>query len=83
MSLKPVFVIILLRLLSNRNMNEVAQYLSNEGGRKSKKSGFNIKLIDNNELIGKLFIGDKFPLLLEVNENKEVSNLLPTIFLDN
>ena len=48
-----------------------------------EESGFNIKLIDNNELIVKLFKGDKFLLLLEVNENKEVSNLLPTIFLDN
>ena len=47
------------------------------------ESGFNIKLIANNELIGKLFGGDKFRLLLEVNENKEVSNLLPTSFLDN
>ena len=34
-------------------------------------------------MIGKLFNGDKFPLLLEVNENKEVSNLLATIFLVN
>ena len=41
------------------------------------ESGFNIKLIENNEMIGKLFNGDKFPLLLELNENEEVSNPLP------
>ena len=64
-------------------MIKVAQFLNSEGGRKSGESGFNIKLIENNELIGKLFNGDKLALLLEVNENKEVSNLLPSIFLDN
>ena len=47
------------------------------------ESGFNIKLIENNELIGKLFNGDKFPLLLELNESKEVSNLLTKTFFDN
>ena len=55
-------------------MIEVAQFMSSDGGRKSEESGFNIKLIENNELIGKLFNGDKFTLLLGVNENKEVSN---------
>ena len=64
-------------------MIEVAQFLSSEREWKSEESGFNIKLIDNNELIVKLFKGDKFPFLLEVNENKGVSNLLPTISLDN
>ena len=53
-------------------MIEVAQFLRIDGGRKSMKSGFIIKLIENNELTGKLF-----------NENKEVSNLVSTIFLDN
>ena len=28
-------------------------------------------------MIGKLFNGDKFLLLLELNESEEVSNLLP------
>ena len=55
-------------------MIEVAQFLRSEGGQKGEESGFNIKLIENNELIGKLFNGDKFYLLLEINENKEVSN---------
>ena len=64
-------------------MIEVAQFLRREGRRKSEESGFIIKLIENNELFGKLFNGDEFPLLLVVNENKEVSNLLPTIFFDN
>ena len=64
-------------------MFEVAQFLSSEGERKSEESVYNIKLIENNKLIGKLFNGYKFSLLLEVNENKVVSNLLPTIFLDN
>ena len=50
---------------------------------KNKESCFNIKLIENNDLIGKLFNGDKFPLLLEVNENKELSNLIALFFLDN
>ena len=49
--------------------------MGNVGGGKSVESGFNIKLIVNTELIGKFFNGDKFPLLLEVNGNKEVSNL--------
>ena len=61
-------------------MIEVAQFLNSEEGRKSEESCFNIKLIEINELIGKLFNGDKFPLLLEVNENEEVSNLSSTIF---
>ena len=56
-------------------MIEVAQFLRSEGGRKSVESGFNIKPIENNEMIGKLFNGDKFPLLLELNESEEVSNL--------
>ena len=51
-------------------MIEVAQFLSSEGGRRSEESGFNIKLIENNELFEKLFNSDKFQLLLEVNENK-------------
>ena len=46
------------------------------------ESGFNTKLIENNELIRELFNGD-FPLLLEVNENKEVRDLLLTIILDS
>ena len=46
------------------------------------ESGFNTKLIENNELIREQFNGD-FPLLLEVNENKEVRDLLPTIILDS
>ena len=56
-------------------MIEVAQFLRNESKRKSVESGFNIKLIENNEMIGKLFNGDKFPLLLELNESEEVSKL--------
>ena len=64
-----------LRFLSNCNMNEVAQFLRSERGRKSVESGFNIKLIENSEMIGKLFNGDKFPLLLELNESEEVSKL--------
>ena len=31
-------------------------------------------------MIQKVFNGDKFPLLIELNENKEVSKLLPKIF---
>ena len=58
-------------------MNEAAQFLRSEGGRKSVESGFNIKLIENNQMIGKLFNSDKFLLLLESNESEEVSNLLP------
>ena len=58
-------------------MIEVAQFLRNEAGWKSVESGFNIKLIENNEMIGKLFNGDKFPLLLELNESEKVSKLLP------
>ena len=57
-------------------MIEVSQFLRNEAKRKSVESGFNIKLIENNEMIGKLFNGDKFPLLLELNESEEVSKLL-------
>ena len=63
MSLKPIFIIISLRFLNNGNMIEVAQFLRSEAGRKSVKSGFNIKLIENSEIIGKLFNGDKLPLL--------------------
>ena len=51
MSLKPIFVIISLRFLSNRNMIEVAQFLKNEAKRKSVEYGFNIKLIENNKMI--------------------------------
>ena len=58
-------------------MIEVAQFLRSEAGRKSVESGFNIKLIENNEMIGKLFNGDKFPLLLELNESEEESKILP------
>ena len=58
-------------------MIEVAQFLRSEAGRKSVESGFNIKLIENNDMIGKLFNGDKFPLLLELNESEEVSKLFP------
>ena len=78
MNLKPIFVII--SFLSNRNMIEVAQFLKSEAGWKSVESGFNIKLIENNQMIGKLFNGDKFPLLLELNESEEVRNLLPKKF---
>ena len=42
-------------------MIEVAQFLRSETGRKSVKSGFNIKLVENNEIIRKLSNGDKFP----------------------
>ena len=56
-------------------MIEVAQILRSEAGQKSVESGFNIKLIENNKMIVKLFNGDKFPLLLELNESKEVSFL--------
>ena len=80
MNLKPIFVIVLLRFLSNRNMIEVTQFLRSEAGRNSVESGFNTKLIENNEMIGKLFNGDKFPLLLELNKSEEVSNLLPRKF---
>ena len=59
-----------LRFQSNCNMIEVAQFLSSEGGWKSEESGFNFNMIKINELIGKLFNRDKFPLLLEVNEKK-------------
>ena len=61
-------------------MIEVSQFLRSEAGRKSLESGFNIKLIKNNEMIGKLFNGDKFPLLLELNESEEVNKLLPKNF---
>ena len=44
---------------------EVAQFLSSERGR---RRNINIKLIDNNELIGKSFKDDKFQLPIEVNE---------------
>ena len=65
-------------------MIEVAQFLRNEAGRKSPQSGFNIKLIENNEMIGKLFNGDKFPLLLKLNESEVVSKLLSKkFFFDN
>ena len=58
-------------------MIEVAHFLKNEAKRKSVESGFNTKLIENNEMIVKFFNGDKFQLLLELNESEEVSNLLP------
>ena len=77
MNLRPIFVIISLRFLSNRHMIEVAQFLGNEAKRKSVESGFNTKLIENNEMIGKLINGDKYPLLLKLNESEELSNLLP------
>ena len=64
-------------------MIEVLQFLRSEAGRKSVESGFNIKLIENNEMIGKLFNGEKFPLLLELNESEEVSKLLPKKFFVN
>ena len=67
MSLKTVFIIISLRFLSNRNMTEIAQFLSGERGRKSEEPGFNIKLIENNKLAEELFNGDKFSLQLKVN----------------
>ena len=41
-------------------MIEVLQFLRREAGRKSVEPGFNIKLIENNEIIGKLFNGNKF-----------------------
>ena len=41
-------------------MIEAAQFLSSEGGWKIEESSFNVKLIENNELIGKLFNDDKF-----------------------
>ena len=64
-------------------MIEVSQFLRSEAG-KSVESGFNIKLIENNEMIEKLFNGDKFPLLLELNESEEVSKLFPKkFFFDN
>ena len=58
-------------------MIEVAQILRSEAGRKSVESGFNIKLIENNEMIGKLFNCVKFPLPLELNESEELNNLSP------
>ena len=84
MSLKPIFIIISLRFLSNRNMIEVAQFLRSEAGRKSVESGFNIKLIEDSKMIEKIFNGDKFTLLLKLNESKPVSKLLPKkVFFDN
>ena len=56
MSLKPVFVIVSLWFLSNRNIVEVAQFLSSDGGQKTEESDFNIKLIEDNKLIGRLLI---------------------------
>ena len=72
-SLKLIFVIISLRFLiarflSNRNMIEVAQFLRNEAKPKSVESGFNIKLIKNNEMIGKLFNGDKLVYCNDIEE---------------
>ena len=65
-------------------MIEVSQFLRSEAGQKSVKSAFNIKLIEDNEMIGKLFNVDKFPMLLELNESEEVSKLLPKkFFYDN
>ena len=48
MSLNPIFKIISLRFLSNRNMIEVSQFLRNEAKRKIVEPGFIIKLIENN-----------------------------------
>ena len=42
-------------------MIEVSQFLRSEAGRKKVESDFNIKLTENNEMIGKLFHGDNFP----------------------
>ena len=39
-------------------MMEVAQLLRNEAKRKSVESGFFVKLIENNEIVGKLFNGE-------------------------
>ena len=65
-------------------MIEVSQFLRSEAGQKSVESAFNIKLIKDNEMIGKLFNVDKFPMLLELNESEEVSKLLPKkFFYDN
>jgi hypothetical protein len=58
-------------------MIEVARFLRSEAGRKSVESGFNIKLIENNEIIGNLFNCDKLPLLLKLKESEEVSKLFP------
>ena len=57
-------------------MIEVAHFLRSEAKRKCVESDFNIKLIENSEMTGKLFNGDKFSLLLELNESEEVSNPL-------
>ena len=64
-------------------MIEVLQFLRSEAGQKSVESGLNIKLIENNEMVGNISNGDKFPLLLELNESEEVSKLLPKKFFDN
>ena len=65
-------------------MIEVSQFLRSEAGRKSVESGFSIKLIENNEMIGKLFNGDKFRLLLELYESEEVNKLFQkNFFFDN
>ena len=65
-------------------MIEVSQFLRSEARQKSVESAFNIKLIEDNEMIGKLFNVDKFPMLLELNESEEVSKLLPKkFFYDN
>ena len=62
----------------------VPQYLISATGRKSVESGFNIKLVENDEMIEKLFNGDKIPLLLELNESEEVINLsTKSFFFDN
>ncbi|XP_065653060.1 uncharacterized protein LOC136080373 [Hydra vulgaris] len=53
-------------------MIEVARFLRSEAGRKSVESGFNIKLIENNEIIGNLFNCDKLPLLLKLKESEEL-----------
>ena len=47
------------------------------------ESGFNIKLTENNKMIGKLFNGEKFILLLKLNESKEVNKLIKKFFFDN
>ena len=64
-------------------MIEVSQFLRSEAGRKSVESGFNIKLIESNKMIGRLFNGDKFPLLLELNYFQKNSLVLIAIFFDN
>ena len=61
-------------------MIEVLQFLRSEAERKSVESDFNIKLTENNEMIGKLFNGEKFPWPLELNESEVVSKLFTKKF---